>query len=290
MHKTELYGRTASAVAAVDDSGCNGRRTCNVVSQHISASGHVLDARHFQDDDHTAVHRCSNVARRDYVLDRTELRDVFVLVCACQQSASAQVCHRVLRQRSGQLDVERLQDEVEQHVCKSLQRRADRTDGRNCPHAMTADLHFYQEVSQSRPLKHICIGVRSCMYRTIDFGVPERLHRTLSNESVKYEQNCVVLHHSDGRMSVDCAQHCRPVQVDQSCAEPENWDAVRRVLQRLQTHQRFVPVHCVYNGAPHAIDHDCNYLNISADEREDFNVRYCTACYLDIHCDCATVS
>ena len=290
MHQTELYGRTASAVAAVDDSGCNGRRTCNVVSQHISASRHVLDARHFQDDDHTAVHRGSNVARRDHVLDRTELRDVFVLVCACQQSASAQVRHRVLRQRSGKFDVERLQDEVEQLVCKSLQRRADRNDGRDCPHTLTADLHFYQEVSQSRPLKHICIGVRSCMYRTIDFGVPERLHRTLSNEPVKYEQNCVVLHHSNGRLSAGCAQRCRSVQMDQGSAEPENRDTVRRVLQRLQTHRRILFVHCVYNGAPHAIDHDCNYLHVSADVREDCNVRYCTACYLVIHCGCATVS
>ena len=111
---------------------------------------------------------------------------MFILVCACQQSASAQVCHRVLRQRSGQLDVERLQDEVEQHVCKSLQRRADRTDGRDCPLAVTADLQSDQEVSQSRPLEHVCIGVCAGVYRTIDFGVLERLHRTLSNELVEH--------------------------------------------------------------------------------------------------------
>ena len=193
MHQTELYRQTASAVAASrTTSGCNGRRTCNIISQHISASRYVLDARHFQDDDHSAVHRRSNVTRRDHVLDRTELRDVFVLVCACQQSASAQVRHRVLRQRSRQLDVERLQDEVEQHVCKSLQRRADRTDGRDCPPDFTADLQSDQEVSQSRPLEHVCIGVCAGVYRTIDFGVLERLHRTLSNEPVEHEQNCVV--------------------------------------------------------------------------------------------------
>ena len=210
---------------------------------------------------------------------------MFVLVCACQQSASAQVRHRVLRQRSGQLDVERLQDEIEQHVCKSLQRHVDRTDGLDCPLAVTADLQSDQEVSQSRPLKHVCIGVRAGMHRTVNFSLPERLHRTLSNEPVEHEQKCVVLHHSDGRLSAGCAQRCRPVQMDQGSAEPENWDAVRRVLQRLQTHRRFVPVHCVYNGAPHAIDHDCYCLCITADVLEDCNVYCCTACCLDIHRD-----